>query len=106
MSGSNRWEPIHRLSSTVTLFVAFFGGAAMNAILKGFGDLFAAPNLPWWGDFSVAGLIAVAMYVFLRKGQRQQAEALASADKTHFNESVAIGEPKSNGNPIRQSPQI
>jgi membrane protein implicated in regulation of membrane protease activity len=73
MSGPNRWEPLHRLSTLHTLLVAAFGGSAVAAVIKAIEDVLKRPNLPWWGHLSVAGLLSVLIATILMKARSKPA---------------------------------
>src|SRR4051794_8358566 len=77
MSDPNRWEPLHRLSTAYALAAAVFGGAAVSAFVKGIAHFFASPDLPWWGDFLVAGMLAAIIFWLLRSPNRHLNEAQA-----------------------------
>jgi hypothetical protein len=76
MSGTNRWEPLHRLSTTYALAVAFLGSAVVNSFIKAALGIFRHPSLPWWGELCVAGCLSVVIFLLLRKTQQTAPDPL------------------------------
>jgi hypothetical protein len=77
----NKFEPLHRLSTTHQILTAIFGGAIVNRILHALLDAVKQPTLTWWEDLLVASGFAAGIVWLLRRRSTGKSDHVAVPDE-------------------------